>query len=236
MKSLNKEELFDLLSSPKKEEFDEIAFNLFRNFFIKKHQIDKEGARIVFYRFKEIEFYLYNSETNDCPTINRDCLPGQWFLHRYGVDLTFATTEVNSEINGEVYRELKEFGGILIRGIEKVSEADSLVISGPQRCLFELFNCTDKYPELCEIKEAAQCQESTLTTIFKGKRILGHSTSDEDGGNYLFRYYVGNVDWEQERSQICEVKSDGIYHVVWRKTAYKYRDRPLDNDVIVIDK
>lgn len=47
-----------------------------RNFCIKKNEADSFGSREVEYIIVDMEFYLYNSETDDWPTYNRDCLAG----------------------------------------------------------------------------------------------------------------------------------------------------------------
>ena len=236
MDNQNKEDLSQILSAISPSNFDELAIKLFRNLCIRKVQKDYTGLHVVYYRFKEIEYYFYNAETNDCPTLNRDCLPGQWYIHRYGVDLTFGTKAVLANVNGKEYRELLEFGGILIRGLEKISDEGTLIIGGPQRCLFELFNSTTQFPELCSISEIEGNQGSDFTTIFKGIRVLGDSTKDEEGRNLPYRYYVGGVNWLAERPQICEIQSQGKYHVVWKNSPYKYNDYPLDNDLIVIEQ
>ena len=235
MDNINQKALTQILSAVSPCNFDELAINLFRKFCIRKVQRDYTGTHVVYYRFKEIEYYFYNSDTNDCPTLNRDCLPGQWYIHRYGVDLTFGTKVALTDIKGKEYRELVEFGGILIRGLEKITEAGTLIIGGPQRCLFELFNSATQFPEICSLCEIQGNSGSDFTTIFKGIRVLGNSTKDEEGRSLPYRYYVGDVNWLMERPQICEIQYQGKYHVVWKNSPYKYDDHPLDNDLIVIE-
>ena len=82
-----------------------------RNFCIKKNEADSFGSREVEYIIVDMEFYLYNSETDDWPTYNRDCVAGQWFFHRSGVDIAFQTLRDGNE--------LIQFGGLLIRGLQK---------------------------------------------------------------------------------------------------------------------
>ena len=68
--------LLEALRNPKQSDFDKLAISIMRNFCIKKNEADSFGSREVEYIIVDMEFYLYNSETDDWPTYNRDCLAG----------------------------------------------------------------------------------------------------------------------------------------------------------------
>lgn len=76
------------------------------------------------YRLLEIEFYFYNPNHKDTVTIPRKEDAGMWWLHEYGVDISFKS-------------ESNYYGGILIRSI--LDEDGNKYICGPQKCCQELF-------------------------------------------------------------------------------------------------
>lgn len=122
-------EIKGLLNGPKKGEqsyedyFAKIAKILMNNYVIKK------GENIS-YEIVEIEFYLFDPGHPDVITYPRNCAAGQWFFHQSGVDLTFASTT-------------EQFGGILIRGLRKMS--DNKLFLGPQKCVNELWDKFDAF-------------------------------------------------------------------------------------------
>ena len=202
--------LFAVLKNPKQSDFDDIAISLMRNFQIKKTEINSFGTHNVQYKIVELEFYLYNLETNDIPTYNRDCVAGQWFFHRSGVDIAFQTLREGNE--------LTQFGGILIRGLEKTVDGEFAgYIGGPQRCCFELFNNTEFFPELTVYPSEGQF------SIYKGQRVR---ISHDNGTNNNFRYFssIPSAQWETPRLQIFEKKINGIYHVIKDLKSVKYAD------------
>ena len=81
--------LKDKLKNPPKDGhvedwFKELADALFQNIQIRKG--DK------YYRFTNIEFYLYNDKHRDIITYPRISDGGEWFFHASGVDITFKST------------------------------------------------------------------------------------------------------------------------------------------------
>ena len=77
------------------------------------------------YRIMELEFYFYNKNHQDCVTINRSEDEGMWWLHEWGVDLSF-----KSSWN-------KFYGGILIRSIMPIK--GNSVVCGPRNSCWEIF-------------------------------------------------------------------------------------------------
>lgn len=116
--TLNKQELDSL--------FPEIAEYLMKNFGIK--------AKGKVYLLNEIEFYYYDSLYDDIRsdsktkhiTYERTASAGSWFIHNYGVDLTF-----------ESDKEKGYGGGILIRSIEEMTTLKAT--TGPVNCVNELW-------------------------------------------------------------------------------------------------
>ena len=103
---------FKKFANPIKEDYEALAVSLMKNFSITKCEKDSEGIRNVKYRIADLEFYLYSTDdTEDVATLNRDCIEGQWFFHRFGVDIAFRTLRGDNN-------ELIRFGGVLIRGLE----------------------------------------------------------------------------------------------------------------------
>lgn len=137
------EELKQILKFPDPSRFKDIADILMNKCCISKN--DKK------YEIVEIEFYLFTPDHQDVITYPRKISAGQWFFHPSGVDLTF---ESNHE----------HFGGILIRGIKRLSprvEGDKcqLLIMGPQKCIDELWDNFDafnndkvEYPHISEAR------------------------------------------------------------------------------------
>ena len=113
-----------------KEELDS-SFPLIAEFLMKNYGIETKGK---IYFLNEIEFYYYDHLYDDMRsgkaksriTYERTCPAGCWYIHDYGVDLTFDSN-----------KEKGYGGGILIRSIED-STAKKLT-SGPVNCVNELW-------------------------------------------------------------------------------------------------
>ena len=137
--TLNKQELDSL--------FPEIAEFLMKNFGIK--------TKGKVYLLNEMEFYYFDSLYDDIRsdsktkhiTYERTSPAGSWFIHDYGVDLTF-----------ESEKEKGYGGGILIRSIEEM--ATQKAITGPVNCVNELwmeavdaFSSTAPNPFMIRVEE-----------------------------------------------------------------------------------
>ena len=93
----------------------------------------------IYYEIVEIEFYLYSPDHQDVIVYPRKLSAGQWFFHQSGVDLTFESND-------------KQFGGILIRGIKRLTpnpdyDNRPLLILGPQKCVNELWDNFSAFQE-----------------------------------------------------------------------------------------
>jgi len=79
------------------------------------------------YRLLEIEFYIYDKDRHaDEHVYERDAEAGQFFLHKMGIDICFASSMSKGL-----------FGGILIRALER---DDKKYFGGPRICSYELMN------------------------------------------------------------------------------------------------
>ena len=79
------------------------------------------------FRLLEIEFYFYNNNHRDIVTMSRNEKAGMWWLHNWGVDISFNSKKTQSNF----------YGGILIRSMAKLNSEE--IICGPQNCCWELF-------------------------------------------------------------------------------------------------
>lgn len=153
---------------------DEIksTFSKIANILLFKSYIKTENGN---YRMLEIEFYFRNSQHDDGATIIRTEKAGMWWLHDYGVDLSFKS-------------EGKTFcGGILIRSIVPLNkENEEKVICGPKNCCWELF-----YSSAVEQNSAPQIMEN-IGSDYIGetgmtKRYITGKLKGIDGD---YRFYV----------------------------------------------
>ena len=138
------------------EYFKEIAEVLMNKCVISKGSVK--------YEIVEIEFYLFTPDHQDVITYPRKVSAGQWFFHQSGVDLTFESNE-------------KQFGGILIRGIRRLTPREigdnrPLLVLGPQKCIDELwdrFNAfdveTSEYPIIKE--DLSICYDNCIREFYR---------------------------------------------------------------------
>ena len=148
-----KKALESIVPTLSKQELD-ARFPQIARFLMQNYGIESRGK---VYFLNEIEFYYYDPLYDDLRigksktriTYERNAPAGCWFIHDYGVDLTF-----NSDTK-------KGFGGgILIRSI-KDSETTK-VIAGPKNCVNELwdeavdaFSSTAPNPRIVRVDERA---------------------------------------------------------------------------------
>ena len=134
------------------------------------------------YRLLEIEFYFKNKNHNDDVTISRTEDAGLWWLHNWGVDITFRSDQKSGF-----------YGGILIRSIADLD--DKKIISGPQNCCWELF-----YSSALERNRAPQIISNDERKVFgdeigKTKRYITGKTKGIDGN---YRFYVKGIKLNNE--------------------------------------
>ena len=168
------EELKKILSDLNEKSSKEVIQSTFTTIaeilLYKSHIVTAYGK----YRMLEIEFYFFNSKHKDTVTIPRDEEPGMWWLHDWGVDISF-----RSEKKKDYY------GGILIRSLYNEDNGDYLF--GPKKCCWELF-----YSSAIKPTETPYIEEKTYVgKPGSNKRII---SGDNKGVNEDYRYYVQEID------------------------------------------
>ena len=200
--------------------FDEIAKILMNKCVISKGEIN--------YEIVEIEFYLFTHNHQDVITYPRKIKPGQWFFHQSGVDLTFMSDE-------------NQFGGILIRGLRKIS-ADKRQIFGPQKCVEELWDKfdalklnTEDYPL---ITECCEILENKLTEYPRHISTYGKNPNVkiEDWTARIPSIFKVNTSKEERAKLVFDskyrfFKMDSIdqYDAIWRN----YGGKPKTNQIVL---
>lgn len=125
-----KKKLESIVPTLNKQELD-ARFPEIAEFLMMNYGIETQGR---VYLLNEIEFYYYDSLYDDKRTekgksritFERTAPVGSWFIHNYGVDITFDSDKA------------KGFGGgILIRSIEE--KDTQKVTTGPINCVNELW-------------------------------------------------------------------------------------------------
>lgn len=119
-----------------KEELN-IRFPEMAEFIMKNCGIKSKGE--IFY-LNELEFYYFNPKYDDKRlgngkariTYERNAPAGAWYIHKYGVDLTFKS------VIDEENEEDSFGGGILIRSIENSETYET--ITGPVNCVDYLWD------------------------------------------------------------------------------------------------
>lgn len=136
------------------------------------------------YRLLEIEFYFKNKNHNDKVTIKREEDEGMWWLHDYGVDLSFKSDDTNKKDDDNYY------GGILIRSMMSLNDdrqSEQKLFFGPKNCCWQLF-----YSSALGQNFAPFIVMNDNNTKFSGKmattkRYITGKTPKVDGD---YRFYV----------------------------------------------
>ena len=156
-----------------KSTFERIAYLLL----FRSHIKTNDGN----YRLLEIEFYFKNGNHEDEVTIGRDEQPGMWWLHDWGVDVTFKSED----------KEKKYGGGILIRTIVSLDEDTDTVVCGPQKCTWELFYASALTAGMSPCIEMNNGGEVYPGEMAKTKRFITGKTKKVDGD---YRFYVKGLE------------------------------------------
>ena len=142
------------------------------------------------YRILEIEFYFKNDNHKDNITIARTEYSGMWWLHDYGVDLTFESDETKNF-----------YGGILLRSMISINENDNNnEFYGPRICCWELFYSSalekNSTPHII-INDKKNSFDGTLE---KTQRYITRKPKPEDGNyrNSPYRFYVKGLNLHVE--------------------------------------
>lgn len=133
------------------------------------------------YRLLEIEFYFYNKIHKDIVTMSRTEKAGMWWLHNWGVDISFKSEQL-------IDKQRDFYGGILIRSIVELNGED--VISGPQNCCWQLF-----YSSALEHNMAPKIIINDEGKAFEGEigRTKRYITGKTQGIDADYRFFVKGI-------------------------------------------
>lgn len=207
--------LEDLLKKvePKESSFENIARELFSNYCIVKQYENAKGSGEDTYYFKEIEFYLYtNKHTDNRHVYPRICKTGQWFVHYSGVDIAFETKLDGKKIN--------QCGGILIRALRK--KRTNEIIAGPLRCLMELFNYSNTFPSIVQMKDFVFYDKDLQNT-----HRIGFKESEPKKN----RFYINEENDKHIIKDVPQYKKDDIV-IENKKYTYDFKqadDKPQES-------
>ena len=143
------------------------------------------------YRILEIEFYFKNNKHNDNVTIERTEEAGMWWLHEYGVDLSFKSDESKNY-----------YGGILIRSMMPLddNQIDKEVIFGPRNCCWHLFYSSAIQPNMIPqiVMNDGVSQNVGKNALNKIKRYLTRKPKETDGDyiNSEYNFYVKELNFK----------------------------------------
>ncbi len=142
------------------------------------------------YRLLEIEFYFKNKNHRDNVTINRETKEGMWWLHDYGVDLSFKSDDTNKMDDDANY-----YGGILIRSmmsLDNDTQNKREIFFGPKNCCWELFYSSAlehaTAPEIVMYDDNFKLSGEMAIT----KRYITGKTPKVDGD---YRFYVKDLNF-----------------------------------------
>ena len=135
------------------------------------------------YRLLEIEFYFKNKYHEDNVTIKREEKAGMWWLHDYGVDLSFKSDGINY------------YGGILIRSmmsLNNVNKNEEELFFGPKNCCWELFysSALEQNTAPCIVMNNDSIKLSGRMAT--NKRYITGKTKKVDGD---YRFYVEDLNF-----------------------------------------
>lgn len=150
--------LLEVNKSSSESELD-IKFPNLAKFLMGNYCVESKGNK---YFINEIEFYFYGENYDDLRTNKKSTVTyprtakvGCWYLHDYGVDLTFESNEKHNF-----------GGGILLRTVE---DKDNNVFDGPVKCVNEMweeavsaFVTTAPNPIIIPEKRDIELNEPTL--------------------------------------------------------------------------
>ncbi|MDD6581098.1 MAG: hypothetical protein PUF10_00275 [Bacteroidales bacterium] len=143
------------------------------------------------YRILEIEFYFKNNKHNDNVTIERTEEAGMWWLHDYGVDLSFKSAK------SENY-----YGGILIRSMMPLddNQINKEVVFGPRNCCWHLFYSSAIQPNMVPqiVMNDGVSKDVRKNVLNRTKRYLTRKPKETDGKyrNSEYRFYVKELNFK----------------------------------------
>ena len=168
------------------EAFASIAQDLLTHYIIQKGEAK--------YRITDIEFYLYHDRHKDIITYPRITPAGSWFFHSSGVDITFES-DVYFPKHSKKPRLTTNafFGGILIRGIEKIVLAGkNEPFKGPMLSCDELFDQFDAFGNVQNFPKLVPCKPLDGQVVQLKSRFGLTPDADKKVDSILKYNYVGS--------------------------------------------
>jgi len=171
------------------------------------------------YRFTDIEFYLYHDGHKDIITYPRISPAGNWFFHSSGVDITFES-EVFFPKHSKKPRLTTNafFGGILIRGIEKIiSGGKNETFKGPMLSCDELFDQFDAFGNVQNFPRLVQCKPMDGQVVQLKSRFGLNPDADKKVDSILKYNYAGSDIDREVLVQSYKDFLDAPYHYILQR-------------------
>ena len=166
--------------------FEDIATDLLTSYVIQKGEVK--------YRLTDIEFYLYHDGNKDIITYPRISPAGSWFFHSSGVDITFESDVFFPKHSKKPRLTTNAFfGGILIRGIEKiVPGGKNEPFKGPMLSCDELFDQFDAFGNVQNFPKLVPCKSMDGQFVQLKSRFGLNPDADKKVDSILKYNYVGS--------------------------------------------
>lgn len=190
------------------EAFESIAQELLTSYVIQKGEVK--------YRLTDIEFYLYRDGHKDIITYPRISPAGSWFFHSSGVDITFESDVFFPKHSKKPRLTTNAFfGGILIRGIEKIVHGGkNEPFTGPMLSCDELFDQFDAFGNVQNFPRLVPCKPMEGQIVQLKSRFGLNPYADKKVDSILKYNYVGS---DIDREVLVQAYKDFLnapYHYV----------------------
>ena len=191
--------------------FEDIATDLLTSYVIQKGEVK--------YRLTDIEFYLYHDGNKDIITYPRISPAGSWFFHSSGVDITFES-DVYFPKHSKKPRLTTNafFGGILIRGIEKIVTAGkNEPFKGPMLSCDELFDQFDAFGNVQNFPKLVPCKPMDGQVVQLKSRFGLNPDADKKVDSILKYNYAGSDIDREVLVQSYKDFLDAPYHYILQR-------------------
>ena len=191
--------------------FEDIATDLLTSYVIQKGEVK--------YRLTDIEFYLYHDGHKDIITYPRISPAGSWFFHSSGVDITFES-DVYFPKHSKKPRLTTNafFGGILIRGIEKIVTAGkNEPFKSPMLSCDELFDQFDAFGNVQNFPRLVQCKPMDGQVVQLKSRFGLNPDADKKVDSILKYNYAGSDIDREVLVQSYKDFLDAPYHYILQR-------------------
>lgn len=193
------------------EAFESIAQDILTSYVIQKGDVK--------YRLTDIEFYLYHDGHQDIITYPRISPAGSWFFHASGVDITFESDVFFPKHSKKPRLTTNAFfGGILIRGIEKIiPRGKNEPFKGPMLSCDELFDQFDAFGNVQNFPKVVPCKPMDGQVVQLKSRFGLNPDADKKVDSILKYNYVGS---DIDREVLVQAYKDFLnapYHYILQR-------------------